>query len=345
MEWKLGSRRHFPTTQELLCFDAAARCGSFTRAAEELALTQSAVSKQISSLEVRLAVRLFDRVQKQVVLTDTGRMLKNQVADILAQIDHSIYAITTHRDETVLRVGVLPTLATRWMLPRIPLFLAKQPGIALDFTTRLTQFDFRDEPFDCAIQYGEAVWPAAQTTVLFREDMVPVASPEYREQLGLRCDDDLQRATLIQHRLRPHLWKSWFSRFGIHHRAPTKGCNFDQFSMVIEAAAVGLGLALIPQFMIEDELRSGRLVVVASHRLRTEHSYYVAVPQSRLQDTLTMGFVTWLVNEARRVGSLTVGEGGAGGTAPTPPPRQSAAAACPAPSPQPDASPPASHRR
>jgi LysR family transcriptional regulator, glycine cleavage system transcriptional activator len=339
MEWKLGSRRHFPTTQELLCFDAAARCGSFTRAAEELALTQSAVSKQISSLEARLSVRLFDRLQKQVVLTDTGRMLKNQVADILAQIDHSIYAITTHCDETVLRVAVLPTLATRWMLPRIPLFLAKQPGIALDFTTRLTQFDFRDEPFDCAIQYGEAVWPAAQTTVLFREDMVPVASPGYREQVGLRCDEDLQRATLIQHRLRPHLWKNWFSRFGIHHRAPTKGCNFDQFSMVIEAAAVGLGLGLIPQFMIEDELRSGRLVVVASHRLRTEHSYYVAVPQSRLQDTLTMGFVGWLVNEAGRVEVPAAAPGAS--AAPLPPPRRSAADAGPDPSPQPGASPPA----
>lgn len=308
MEWKLGSRRYFPSTQELLCFDAAARCGSFTRAADALALTQSAVSKQIASLEGRLNVRLFERVQKQVVLTETGRILKNQVADILAQIDHSIYTITTHRDERVLRVAVLPTLATRWLLPRMPLFLTKNRDVAVDFTTRLTQFDFRDEPFDCALQYGEAVWPTARTTVLFREDMVPVTSPAYREATGLWTDEDMQRAQLIQHRLRPHLWNTWFTKFGVYHGAPTKGSNFDQFSMVIEAAAVGLGVALLPRFIIQDELRSGRLTIVASHCLRTEHSYYVAVPQNRQRDNLTMRFIAWLRREANRLEVLDATE-------------------------------------
>lgn len=304
------ARRLMPTIAELVAFEAAARHGSFTRAAEELALTQGAVSKQVRQLEATLGVALFERVKRQVVLTDGGRRYLADVRDTLARLERSTHGlIAAGGAAEALSIASLPTFATRWLVPRLPRFLAGRPDVALSVATRLRPFSFAEEPFDLAVHYGAPHWPGAEATHLFDEDLVPVASPAYRDGHGLAAPEALGRAALIQQATRPAAWRDWFAALGVAVERPYRGPLFDQFSMVTAAAAAGLGVALVPRFLIEDELGSGRLVVLFDRPVRTEEAYHLVVPTEKRSAPLVAAFRDWIVAEAR--GRRAAGAAGA----------------------------------
>lgn len=295
-------RRFRPTLVALQAFEAAARNNSFTRAAIELNLTQGAISRQIRGLEDALGIRLFELVRRRVVLTELGHRYLADVRETIARIDEStsrVMALSGGAD--ILELAALPTFCSRWLIPRLPLFLANHPGVLINCSTRMSVFSFRDEPFDAAIHFGPPVWPGAVLHQLFNEKMAPTCSPDFRARHNIVSDADLASAPLLQQTTRPDAWSRWFHRIELHPANAGRGACFDQFSMLAQAATAGLGAALLPEFLIEDELRSGRLVIVGKHALETDQGYYLAVPEEKTTGARIEGFRNWLLGVAKHV--------------------------------------------
>ncbi|RKZ13773.1 LysR family transcriptional regulator, partial [bacterium] len=215
MEEGFNSRRFLPSTSMLLAFDMAARTGSFTRAAHELKLTQGAVSKQVIALEELLGIELFERAHQAVVLTDAGRSYAKEIRSALDQILSASMRLIAHPSGGTLKLAVLPSFGTRWLMPRLPGFLEAHPGITIHFVTKLAPFDFGSEHLDAAIHFGAPGWPGAECTYLMGEEVVPVCSPGFREEHALGDPADLASVPLLHITSRAESWKDWFAEQGI----------------------------------------------------------------------------------------------------------------------------------
>ena len=295
----LWPRRLMPSMGELAAFEAAARHGSFSRAAVELALTQSAISKQVQHLEATLGVLLFEREHRRVLLTGIGRIFLPQARDLLERLTTATHEVMASAgSEGILTVAVLPTFAVRWLIPRLPRFRAYAPGLLVNLRTRLEPFDLEDAGVDVAIHYGSSAWPGAETFPLFDEVVVPVASPDYQRHLALDSPADLVRADLLQLTTRPWLWDDWFERAGITPEHPVRGALFDQFSFKAAAATAGLGVALVPSFLVEEELATGKLVVLCEPAMPGQGAYHGVVPLSKRNHPPVTRFTAWLRDEA-----------------------------------------------
>lgn len=293
-------RTLMPSLQELTAFEAAGRHGSFTRASQELALTQGAISKQIRQMEETLGVVLFNRVQGRIVLTMLGEHYMRSARRILRDYEASTHEIiASGGSDSTLKIAVLPTFAARWLIPRLPGFLAGHLDLTINVTTELEPFDFAEKSVDAAVHYGAPSWAQAEATHLFDEAIIAVASPGYLSANGLLIASDLIRATLLQQATRPNLWGHWFGTVGIDHPNPYRGPMFDQFSMTSEAAVAGLGVALVPAFLVQRELAEGQLTSLAERPLSGTGAYYAVVPLSKQHDPVIGGFVRWLVAETR----------------------------------------------
>jgi len=290
-------RRGFlPNIGNLLAFEATARHGSMSRAAEELSLTQSAISRQIQQLEDSLGVSLFRRTRQRVMLTDVGRMYASHVRNTLTELSDATHqTIALSGTSGVLNLAVLPTFGTRWLIPRIPEFFARHPDATVNFGVRLVPFDFTAEPFDAAVHFGQPHWPGAVCELLRHEEVVPVCSPAYRERENIRSPEDLTRAMLLQQATRPTAWAEWLSSIGVEVGNPLRGPRFEQFAMVAQAAAAGLGAALVPNFLIADELASGRLEILFPHSLVSGGAYYLVYPEHKAEAPLVRSFRDWIM--------------------------------------------------
>jgi LysR family transcriptional regulator, glycine cleavage system transcriptional activator len=292
----LFRRGFLPNIGNLLAFEATARHGSMSRAAEELSLTQSAISRQIQQLEDSLGVSLFRRTRQRVMLTDVGRMYASHVRNTLTELSDATHqAIALSGTSGVLNLAVLPTFGTRWLIPRIPEFFAGHPDATVNFGVRLVPFDFTAEPFDAAVHFGQPHWPGAVCELLRHEEVVPVCSPAYRERENIRSPEDLTRAMLLQQATRPTAWAEWLSSFGVEVGNPLRGPRFEQFAMVAQAAAAGLGAALVPHFLIADELASGRLEILFPHSLVSGGAYYLVYPEHKAEAPLVRSFRDWIM--------------------------------------------------
>jgi LysR family glycine cleavage system transcriptional activator len=295
-------RRGFlPNVGSLVAFEAAARHGSVSRAAEELNLTQSAVSRQIQQLELSLGVSLFTRTRQRVVLTDAGRVYATNVRNALTDLAASTHqAIALSGTQGVLNLATLPTFGTRWLVPRLPAFVERHPGITVNCGVRLLPFDFAAEPFDAAIHFGQPHWPGAVCERLIEEEMVPVASPAFRKKENLREPADLGRIPLLQQSTRPTAWAEWFVKAGVSVANPLRGPRFEQFAMVAQAAAAGLGAGLVPHFLIAEELAAGKLQILFPQSLKGTGAYYLVYPEHKAQATIVRSFRDWILGEALR---------------------------------------------
>lgn len=293
------SRTLMPSIQEMTAFEAAGRHGSFTRAADELSLTQSAISKQVRQMEDTLGVVLFERTRGRVVLTVAGRALLPSAGKLLqdyATATHSVMALAG--GGMTLRLGVLPTFAARWLIPRLPGFLSRQPDVTVSLVTEPEPFDLAARSVDAAIHFGKPSWPQAECIYLCDEAVMAVASPGYAKRHALVRPSDLARATLLQQSSRPALWRDWFAACGFEHPHPLRGPLFDQFAMTGEAAKAGLGVALVPSFLVERELEDGSLIGIAAPLFAGSGAYHVVVPAGRRHEPTVAAFVDWLVAEA-----------------------------------------------
>lgn len=304
-------RRTLPSTQALACFDAAARHESYTRAADELALTQSAVSRQILGLEDFLGVALFRRTRHGVALTPAGRSYARQVGPRLQALERDTLDVMAHQGHGgALTLAAVPTFATRWLIPRLPEFAAVHPEIVVHIDTRTRPFLFADTGFDAALYAGTpeqvAHWPGTQAHWLMHEDVLPVCSPrllEAAEQRGRGrahqgvSPQVLAELPLLQQSTRPYGWRQWFEAMGTPAPRALEGPRYELFSMLAVAATHGLGVALMPAMLIEAELARGELVVACPQPLRGERGYYLVTPVQASTPALG-AFLQWLQGQA-----------------------------------------------
>lgn len=291
-------RRLIPDIVNLQAFECAARHQNFSRAAEELNLTQSAVSRQISELEQQTGLKLFERVRQRVVLSEAGLRLLPEVKDLLLRSERlMIGAVAAGQMKLSLKVATLPTFGTRWLVPRLGHFLDEHRDVAVTVESRSKPFSFDEDNFDLAIHYGLPAWAGAVATFLCSEMVLPVAGRQLAGRLDLGGPEDLSHAPLLHLTTRPKLWAQWFDLQRLPAENAYPGARFDQFSMIIAAAISGLGVALLPTYLIEEELRTGALLPLFDLPMPTENSYYVVMPERKQTNEIAMLFQDWLVSQ------------------------------------------------
>jgi LysR family transcriptional regulator, glycine cleavage system transcriptional activator len=284
-----------PSVDALVAFESAARHQSFTRAAAELNLTQGAISRQIRVLEDRLGSLLFQRVRQRVILTDAGRAYLLEVRRILDGLESATLRLMTVGESTnVLNLAVLPAVATHWLVPRLPDFFSKHPKISISCAIRLSPFDFETDPFDAAIHYGSPIWAGAVVHHLMDEDIVPVCSPSFRTSRRIRRAEDLARMPLLHLTTRPAAWADWFSRSEILAANAFQGSIFENFAMISKAAIAGLGVALLPSYFIDEELKARTLVGLAAPQRSKSAAYYIVIPEAKVGTPHVEAFVKWV---------------------------------------------------
>ncbi len=290
-------RRSLPDFKVLQTFEAAARHGNFTRAADELALTQSAVSRQIRELEDQLGQPLFERLRGKVALTPSGAEFLPQVRRLLGLAEKTMrQASAIGSGGALLSINALPTFSARWLMPRLPRFAAAHPELRFDLTTRRDIFDFAEQACDVAIHYGKPIWPGATCRYLCSEVLVPVAGGALARQ-PLSGPEALLTAPKIHLSDRPDLWRDWFTRHGVMPEQAQTGHWFDQFALTIEAVKAGMGYALLPLYLIEQDLRSGALRQVLDLPHSTDQAYHIVVPEGRGEAVAP--FCDWLLSEVK----------------------------------------------
>lgn len=277
----------------LRAFEASARHQSFTAAADELSLTQSAVSRQIRSLEEVLGADLFVREKQTVRLTLAGEAYAQEIRAALKRISSATLGFRANPQGGALNIAILPTFGTRWLAPRLPQFLAENHGITINLTTRLAPFDFQTETLDAAIHFGLPEWPGAELDFLMKETVVPACSRSLRDAHNFASAADLLNAPLLHLESRPDAWERWFRAMG-QEVEEVHGMLVDQFALAAQAAMAGLGVALLPQFLIENELQRGDLVEAISSPMESAERYYLAWPQNRESYPPLTAFRRWI---------------------------------------------------
>lgn len=298
-------RRKIPNTWALLAFDACARHESFTKAAVELSLTQSAVCRQIAGLEEFLGLQLFHRSKRGVTLTDAGRIYSRQIAQRLNALERDTLELMAHRGQGgSLELAVLPTFATRWLMPRLPVFQRANPDITLNLSISTRPFLFNETEFDAAIHCGPAAWPGVQASTLMQETLVPVCSPALIHPHQSLSVQQLQEYPLLQQSTRPYVWRAWFESLGLKVEGDLAGPRYELFSMLGQAAMAQMGICLIPPFLIEEELRTGQLIIPLVHPYTSGNSYRLLVPEEKIPSAALITFSAWLLTEARVFGDV-----------------------------------------
>lgn len=293
------SKRLMPSTTALQCFEAAARHLSFTRAAQELHLTQSAVSKQVAQLEEMLCHPLFQRIRRRLHLTPAGELYMAEVNKILTQVDMSSRYILTYGGETeVLKIATQPTFGDRWLVPNLKGFGSRNPGIHLDIRSELEPFDLVRAKADVAFFFGQGTWPGATCIELFKEEVVPVCAPDLLVQQADSAEA-LTGHTLLQCTSRPEAWHEWFQEQDLQSQNAYHGPRFDTFYMCIRAAQAGCGIALVPRYLVSDELAEGKLIVPWDHPMQSDGSHFLAHAEHAAQVPKVRAFVEWITRRVK----------------------------------------------
>lgn len=310
-----GQRRLLPPLNAVRAFEAAARCGSFKDAAEELGVTHGAISRQVHLLEEWLgAPVLFRRLARGVALTDEGEAL---LASVGGALDGIAAAARQHRERhggkvvRPLRVNALATFSLRWLLPRLTRFRDAHPDITVQLTTANEPVDALAEAYDVVIRGGPDTFHGFVSRLLVHERRLPVCSPSQLQRLPLATVSDLAGHTLIHVSTMPRLWRDWLTTAGHADLAPAGTLTLDHFYLAIQAAVDGLGVAMGPTALVGDDLAAGRLVTPFAEVSLPARSYFAYLPQSERTNPSAEVFCDWLAGQARlpgdRVGAGQIG--------------------------------------
>ena len=290
------SFRKLPPLNALAAFEAVARHGSFTKAAQELFLTHSAVSQRITQLEKHLKVRLLARSTRTIELTAAG-------ARYLESVRHALSTLAVASDrfsETEprqLRLSVVPVLASNWLIHRLPAFHRLHPNIDLDIQSSTALANVKSGEVDVAIRWGKGDWPGVDKVKLFSDELFPVCSKRYLKEIGVpQSPADLRRAVLLRHSFQP--WKPWFEKAGLDWPEPTRGAVFNDSALLLQAATDGHGIALARRLLTEDLLDQGLLVRLFDISAFIEEAFYVVFVRESLQRAEVDAFVAWIKSAA-----------------------------------------------
>jgi len=292
-------RGDIPSIGGLTSFVAAAERESFTRAANDLNLSQGAVSRHIRELEGHLGIRLFDRVRQRVILTEAGRLFLAHIKQPLDELAHAARRLEAFSDGTVLKLAVVPAFAARWLLPRLPGFQKRNSGITVHVTGRQRPVDFGREPFDATIAFDPSRWAGAVVHHLIDMHMVAACSPKLNAGHFIKQPADIAKFPLLHKMSRPNRWAEWMADAGVSMGSFVQGHSYPQLAMVAEAATAGFGIALLPYNLFQEEFETKQLELVPNQPYRTKISYYLIVPQARAGSDAMQTLTDWLIAEAR----------------------------------------------
>ena len=296
-------RRYLPSLSALHAFEAAARYMSFTRAAEDLGLTQSGISRQIRNLENFLGVTLFHRSGPRLVLTEVGATYYRDLALSLDRLQEiSIDAVRGRSVDSSLKIGMHYTLASRWLPERLGSFISAHPDIPLEIAPAVPSLDFETTRLDITLLRGAGTWLHARAIELFAEELAVVASPGLIP-LGTRLDPlEFSNFPMLQNASRPSLWLHWLRIAGLSYSGRIQGTRFSHNDMLINAAVHGVGIAVIPICYIEPELAQGKLHMPFGGAIPSGDSYFVVYPERKAHQPNIVLFRDWLVRQTRKYG-------------------------------------------
>jgi len=288
--------RDLPPLNSLRVFEAAARRLSFTRAAEELGVTQAAISHQVKVLEEHLGFRLFRRLNNALVLTEKGETYLPAVRQAFEVIGEATDAVQGRSEAEVLTLSVLPNFALRWLVPRIGEFQHDNPAIDVRVLTSYRGTDFLREDIDAAIRLG-ADWPGLNVDLLFGSEMFPVCCPALLRRRPLGQPRDLADHRLLHVYGALDDWPLWLAAAQAPEVATDRGPSFDSFALALEAAAHGCGVAMARSAFVQDDLSSGRLVAPFAFALKRSEAWYFLWPRTRTSRKVSL-FRSWLLMRA-----------------------------------------------
>jgi LysR family glycine cleavage system transcriptional activator len=295
--------RRIPPLNPLRVFEVVARTQNLTLAAQQLHVSQSAVSRQVAVLETYLGVELFRRERHGVTLTRAGQGFADEVVPAFDAIAAATARLLRSTSQGALRVRTYTTFAAKWLIPRLPDFQAQYPSIEVRIDNAIPDVDFDRDPADVAIQFGDGRWPRVSSDFLFHDEIEPVCTPAYlQSHRGTRG----KLAPLLQHRLlvshyRRADWTEWLAYAGLTDIAEgTERMSFGSSVMTWQATLDGLGIAIGQTAMLKSELNSGRLVRPFNQPYRREKAYYLVTPQAQRETRKIVAFRDWLLDTVAR---------------------------------------------
>lgn len=286
-----------PSLNGLRAFEAAARHLSFTAAATELNVTQTAISHQIRRLEEQLGIRLFVRRSRALALTREAQAYLPAVRAAFDDLRRATARLMRPERDGVLTVSTMASLAAKWLVTRVAAFQDAHPGIEVRITTSSHLVDFQREEVDMAVRYGRGSWPGVRAHWLMAEDIFPVCSPALRNgPKPLRRPEDLAHHTLLHTTMLREDWQLWLTAAGLPvSLALRRGLSFDQSFMALQAAVDGLGVALGRSRLVDADIAAGRLVVPFDVVLPADAGYYVVAPEETADTPKIALFRDWLM--------------------------------------------------
>lgn len=290
-------RRKIPSSNALQAFEAAARHENFARAAEELSLTEGAISRQIGRLESFLNCKLFDRIGSRVKLNLVGERYAHHVRETLERLDRDTqYIQGLPEGSKSLEISCLPTFASRWLIPCLGNFWQKHPDITVNIAIRTDPFILTGSGFDAAIHFEDPSWAGMRSQFLFEENLVPICHPRILSNKYLI--NQLDQLPLIHRRQNLEAWREYAQENGVILSHPAQGARYDLHEMAISAALAGLGIALVPHIYVKKELEDGVLIAPwPKSRLLKKRFCLVKPPEISINETTLVAFETWLKTE------------------------------------------------
>lgn len=286
-------------------FVSAGRHLSFTRAAEELFVTQGAVSQNIRKLEAELGFSLFHRFTRRIALTEEGELLLSTLQKSLVEITDQIRSIKSQELDGSLNISSTPSLAGKWLSPRLKNFSERYPGISIHVRGRNDLVEFETESVDIALYYGGGIHPDLDVTFLMDEQLFPVCSKEYADKFSLWQNPEFLKHCHLLHDSQPwpnaqyySEWKFWLENMGLMDVTFKSGYSFDLSETAVAAASQGLGVAIGRSRLAQLDIDSGRLVAPIGTGIPSEQAYYIVSMHEKVSTPRIAAFRNWLLEEA-----------------------------------------------
>ena len=289
--------QRLPSTQGLRIFEAAARLLNFTRAAEELNLTQGAISHQVRELETLLGMVLFERKARGLALTEPGQSYLPYVREALERLRAGGDALDRRKRDRVLTVTMSPNFANKWLVPRLGDFAASHPEIDLRISAARRHVDFAADGIDLGIRHGTGDWPHLHVTRLCPEWYIAVCSPALTAEAPIEVPADLAKHILLHDRDRTG-WREWLAAFGVEGGATLQGPIFSDTSLAIDGAVAGQGVALARSALASLDIAAGRLIRPLAESIAAPIAYWIVCPKGSADTPAIAAFRTWLLAEA-----------------------------------------------
>ena len=290
-----------PSLNALRCFEAAARSGSFSKAAEELNVTQSAVSHQVRQLEQWFGLSLFDRLGRNTMPTQKGQELARSLAEAFDIMAAACRRLQQSEQGPAMTIAALPSFATIWLIPKLSQFFAEHPEVSVKVVYAFADHKIDFDEVDIAVLWGPGEWEGCRSTRLLPGSTVPICNPIYLDKEG---PFDVPQAILgkpLLHDTDRLDWQNWMRHAGLKHAGPSPGPIFQDFNLLRASALAGQGIALCPKSLIADDLASGRLVQLFDIDIKHDYAYSIIEPASgiaRRTDALDT-FKDWLLSTAK----------------------------------------------